>query len=97
MRHRYAKEIQPQRAHLTYVSDERWAVSVGDADPASTRSEQRRSRSWNDLIGRSPPRGSLELSGDAESFYLVIHITALHDDRIVFSRTWSDTVPREWA
>ena len=42
-------------------------------------------------------RGSLELSGDAESFYLVIHITALHDDRIVFSRTWSDTVPREWA
>ena len=35
VRHRYAKEIQPQRAHLTYVSDERWAVSVGDADPAS--------------------------------------------------------------
>jgi hypothetical protein len=42
-------------------------------------------------------RGSLELTGDADSFHLRIELTALHEDRVVFNRAWDDTVAREWA
>jgi hypothetical protein len=42
-------------------------------------------------------RGSLELSADAETFDLVIGLTALHDDEIVFTRTWEERIPRLWA
>jgi hypothetical protein len=42
-------------------------------------------------------RGSLELSADAGTFHLVIDLIALHDDEVVFNRTWNDTVPRVWA
>jgi hypothetical protein len=97
LRHRYAKELQPQRAGLTYVSDENWTVSVDDDDPASTRARAEAESIMERPGWKVSTRGSLELSGDSDSFHLVIHLTALHDDRVVFSRTWTDTVPREWA
>jgi putative CocE/NonD family hydrolase len=96
-RHRYSSEIQPERADLSLISDETWTVSVDDDDPASTRV-----RSDALLIMERPgwkvsTRGSMELTADADSFHLNIDLTALHDDRVVFTRTWVDTVPREWA
>jgi hypothetical protein len=42
-------------------------------------------------------RGSLELSADGEAFSLVIDLTALHDDEVVFTRTWKERIPRERA
>jgi hypothetical protein len=42
-------------------------------------------------------RGSLELSADADTFLLSIDLTALHDGEVVFSRVWTDQVPRDWA
>ncbi|HEX2405338.1 MAG TPA: CocE/NonD family hydrolase, partial [Acidimicrobiia bacterium] len=96
-RHRYAKEVQPQRAGLTYVSDENWTVSVDDDDPSSTRARAEAESTMERPGWKVATRGSLELSGDSDSFYLVIHLTALLDDQVVFSRTWSETVPREWA
>jgi hypothetical protein len=42
-------------------------------------------------------RGRLELTADPEAFHLVIDLTALHDDKVVFTRTWEDRIDRIWA
>ena len=39
----------------------------------------------------------VELTGDAANFRLVIVLSADHDDREVFTRTWDETIPRQWA
>jgi uncharacterized protein len=97
VRYRHAREFQPQRAGLTYASDENWTVSVEDDDPASTRVRAEAESVMERPGWKVSTRGSLELSGDSDLFQLVIHLAASHDDRIVFSRTWTDKVPREWA
>jgi putative CocE/NonD family hydrolase len=96
-RKRSSSELQPERSDLTLTSDETWTVSVDDHDPASTRArsdaEVRMERpGW--AVGT---KGSLELTADAETFYLSIELTAIHDGETVFSRTWTDEIPREWA
>jgi predicted acyl esterase len=96
-RHRFSTEIQPERADLSCTSDERWTVGVADDDPATTRV-----RADGELIMERPgwkvtTRGSLELSADGEAFSLVIDLTALHDDEVVFTRTWKERIPRERA
>ncbi len=96
-RHRYSREFQPERADLTYSSDEKWSVSVDDDDPASTRVQSDVESTMERPGWKVTTRGSLELSGDADSFHLKIELTALLDDRVVFTRAWDDSVPREWA
>jgi hypothetical protein len=96
-RHRYSREFQPQRADLTYTSEENWSVSVDDDDPASTRVRSNAESTMERPGWKVTTRGSLELSGDADTFHLMIELTALHDDRVVFTRAWDDSVPREWA
>jgi len=96
-RKRRSREHQPARADLTYTSDETWAISVEDDDPASTRV-----RSAAEVRMERPgwavtTMGSLEISSDADDFYLSIGLTALHNGEVVFSRTWDDRIPREWA
>jgi hypothetical protein len=96
-RHRLSSEHQPERSDLSYLSDETWTISVDDDDPATTRvradGEVKMERpGWNVTT-----RGSLELSADVEAFHLVIGLTALHDDEVVFTRTWEDRIPRVWA
>jgi hypothetical protein len=96
-RTRHSREHQPARGDLTYASDETWAISVEDDDPASTRvrsdAEVRMERpGW-----AVATKGSLELSSDADNFYLSIGLTALHDGEVVFSRTWTDRIARQWA
>ena len=46
---------------------------------------------------RVTTRGRLRLSADAAMFHLVIDLTALHDDEVVFTRSWEDDIPRVWA
>jgi hypothetical protein len=96
-RKRSSREHQPARADLTYSSDETWAISVEDDDPASTRvrsdAEVRMERpGW-----AVTTKGTLELSSDADNFYLSIGLTALQEGEVVFSRTWTDAIAREWA
>jgi predicted acyl esterase len=96
-RKRSSTEYQPERAELTMTSEETWTISVADDDPASTRV-----RSLAQVEMRRPDwavatKGSLELSADADYFHLSIGLTALHDGEVVFSRTCTDDVPREWA
>jgi len=96
-RTRSSTEHQPERGNLKLTSDEAWVISVADDDPASTRV-----RSDAEVTMQRPgwhvaTRGSLELSADADTFHLSIDLTALHDGEVVFSRVWTDQVPRDWA
>jgi hypothetical protein len=96
-RHRFSIEHQPERDDLTYASDETWTIEVADDDPSTTRV-----KADGEVIMERPgwkvaTRGSLELTADAESFNLVIDLTALHEDEVVFNRTWEDRIPRVWA
>jgi predicted acyl esterase len=97
LRRRSSRDHMPERADLTYVSDETWTISVEDDDPASTRvrsdGEVRMERpGWSVAT-----RESLDLSADAHDFFLTIDVAAFHDGEEVFSRTWEDRVPRQWA
>jgi putative CocE/NonD family hydrolase len=96
-RTRSSTEFQPERADLALTSEETWTISVDDDDPASTRVRSEA------VVGMARPgwavttRGSLELSADAGFFHLEIDLTALHGDAVVFSKTWTEHIPREWA
>jgi hypothetical protein len=96
-RHRFSTEHQPERDDLTYTSDEAWTIGVADYDPSSTRV-----RADGEVVMERPgwkvaTRGRLELTADPEAFHLVIDLTALHDDKVVFTRTWEDRIDRIWA
>ncbi len=96
-RRRRSTEHHPDRAELDYRSDETWAISVDDDDPATTTV-----RSDGEVTLERPgwsvtTRGGLDLTGDAESFHLTIRLTAEHDGAEVFSRVWEETIPRQWA
>jgi predicted acyl esterase len=96
-RHRFSTESQPERDGLIVTSDETWAISVEDDDPATTHVRADGVLSMERSGWKVTTRGSLELSADAETFDLVIGLTALHDDEIVFTRTWEERIPRLWA
>jgi hypothetical protein len=96
-RHRFSAEHQPERRDLTYTSDETWMISVEDDDPSTTRVRADGEVTMERPGWKVTTRGSLELSADAETFHLAIALTALHDDEVVFNRTWKDRVPRVWA
>jgi hypothetical protein len=96
-RHRHSRQELPERSGLAYDSDETWTVSVDEHDPTSTRA-----RSDGEVTMERPgwkvaTRGSLELTGDQHEFHLAIVVSAYHDDRMVFTRAWKDSIPREWA
>ncbi len=96
-RDRFSFERMPARGDLSCSSDETWTIIVEDEDPASTRvrsdGEVRMERPGWSVVTRM----HLDLSADAEDFHLSIGLTALHDGAIVFSKTWEDRIPREWA
>jgi hypothetical protein len=96
-RHRFSAEHQPERSGLSYTSDETWMIGVDDDDPSTTRVRAEGEVTMERPGWKVTTQGSLELSADAEEFHLVIDLTALHDDQVVFNRTWTDTVPRVWA
>lgn len=96
-RHRFSTENQPERAGLTYSSDETWIISVDDDDPATTRVRADGEVTMERPGWKVTTRGSLELSSVAGAFDLVIGLTALHDDEVVFTKTWEDRIPRVWA
>jgi putative CocE/NonD family hydrolase len=96
-RHRFSTEHQPERGDLIYTSDEKWAISVDDDDPSTTRVRAESEVIMERSGWKVATRGSLELSADAHSFELVIGLTALHGDKPVFTRTWEDRIPRVWA
>jgi hypothetical protein len=96
-RERRSTESMPERGDLALVSDEKWSVSVSDDDPATTRVRSDAEVQMSRPDWAVTTRGSLELTADADAFHLKIGLTALHNDEVVFSRTWVEDVPREWA
>jgi predicted acyl esterase len=90
-------EEQPDRAELRYESQQRWEVSVTDNDPASTRvwsvNEIHLDRpGWS--VGTI---GTLDLSGDADSFLLRVELKAMNDGAQFWQRVWEERIPREWS
>ncbi|HSK05976.1 MAG TPA: CocE/NonD family hydrolase C-terminal non-catalytic domain-containing protein, partial [Acidimicrobiia bacterium] len=96
-RHRYSHQRQPERAGLSYTSDETWSISVSEDEPTSTRVRSDGVVTMERAGWKVATRGSLQLTADDSSFRLVIVLGADHDDRVVFTRTWDETIPREWA
>jgi hypothetical protein len=96
-RHRFSIEHQPARDDLTYTSDETWTIAVEDDDPSTTRVRADGEVVMQRQGWKVATRGGLELTADAAAFHLVIELTALHDDVVVFNRTWKDRIPRVWA
>jgi hypothetical protein len=96
-RHRYSHQEQPERAGLSYTSDETWSISVSENDPTSTRARSDGEVTIQRAGWKVTTRGSLELTGDDANFRLVVVLSADHDDRLVFTKTWDETIPREWA
>jgi len=96
-RERSSTERIPHRDHLRYASQEKWTIRVDDDEPASLRV-----RSDAEVEMQRPgwsvsTTGHLDLSADADHFYLSIGLVARHNGEIVFSRDWDDRVRREWA
>ena len=96
-RKRSSTEHQPERADLTLISDQTWMIGVDTDDPASTRVRSDAEARMERAGWAVATKGSLRLSADADNFYLSIDLTAMHDGKVVFARTWIDEVPREWA
>jgi putative CocE/NonD family hydrolase len=96
-RRRSSTETQPERDDLTIASDETWSIAVDEDDPATTRVRADGEVTMERPGWKVATRGTFELSADAGEFHLVIGLTALHDDAVVFTRTWEDRVPRVWA
>jgi putative CocE/NonD family hydrolase len=96
-RHRFSTEHQPERDDLTYTSDETWTIGVEDDEPSTTRVRADGEVVMERSGWKVATRGGLELTADADAFHLVIELTALHDDELVFNRTWKDRIPRVWA
>lgn len=90
-------ERQPTRRDLVYASDQEWTIRVEDEDPASIRArsvaEMRLERpGWSVTT-----RGSLEISGDADTFRLSIELAASLDGTEVFHRRWAEEIARRWV
>ena len=86
-------EVQPD---LTYDTDQRWTVTVGDDDPASTRAHTvshaaLRRPGWDVSV-----QGSIEIEG-GDDFEVTVELAARLDGTEVFRRSWSERVPRVWA
>ena len=91
------RELQPDRVDLVYDSRHSIEVTVADDDPTSLRA-----RSTADVSLRRPgwdvrTIGDVEMTADVGSFHLTIGLTAHHDGAAVWSRTWREAIPREWA
>jgi len=90
-------EEQPERAELTYRSNQQWEIVVGDDDPSSTRVWSRNEVNLERPGWRVGTIGSLEMTADEQAFRLIVELKALHDGVQIWERRWDEVIPREWA
>lgn len=90
---RGSAEAQPG---LVYEADQWWTVSVGDDDPATTRAQTHSSTSLHRPGWTVATEGELLIEG-RDQLEVTIRLTAHHNGEEVFQRTWTDTIPRQWA
>ena len=95
-RHRRTAELQPTRGDLVYTTEQSWTVSVDDDDPGSTAVQSTSELSLSRPGWKVDVRGSIAISG-RESFLVEIELSAHHDGVEIWSRAWSESIPRVWA
>jgi hypothetical protein len=86
-------ERQPD---LTYTTDQWWTVSVRDDDPATTQAQTVSIASLERPGWAVTTEGTIHIDG-GDDFEVTIELTAKHNGKEVFRRSWRDSIPRQWA
>jgi putative CocE/NonD family hydrolase len=87
---------QPDRAQLTYSSEQTWSVQVDERDPASTAVFSESVQGLSRPDWEVSTVGTVEITGD-DAYHIVIELGATYNGREVFWRRWSEDIPRVWA
>lgn len=90
-------ELQPERDGLFYDNRQCIEISVTEHDPSTVHASAQvdaalRRPGWDVATA-----GRVEVTGDATFFRLRVNLTARLNGEDVWSRTWHDMIPREWA
>ncbi len=96
-KHVVLSELQPERDDLVYDNRQWIEATVADDDPTSVRAHATAEVTLRRAGWEVRTTGTVDLTADADAFHLAIGVTATHDGVEVWSRTWNDDIPREWA
>lgn len=96
-KHVVLSELQPERDDLVYDNRQWIEASVADDDPTSVRAHATAEVTLRRAGWEVRTTGTVDMTADADAFHLTIGVTATHDGVEVWSRTWNDDIPRQWA
>ncbi len=95
-RHLSSAEFQPTRNNLTYTTDQSWTVQVENDDPGATAVEARSHLTLSRPGWEIKVDGSIVIEG-RESFVVHIELSASHNNKEIWTKTWDETIPRVWV
>ena len=94
-RRRGGTASMPERAGLTYQTDQHWTVTVLDEEPViEARTEARVALARDEWSVETI--GSIEITG-GDAFEIRVELAASHDGNEVFHRVWEESIPRRWV
>lgn len=90
-------ELQPDRRDLTYVFRQSIELSVDDTDPVTSRGHADVETSLARPGWEVAAVATVDVTADSTTLHLAIDLVASHQGAEVWSRRWSEDVPRVWA
>jgi len=85
----------PERAGLTYDTDQHWTVMVRDEEPViEARTEARVALARDGWSVETI--GSITITG-GPAFEISVELAANHNGNEVFRRVWEESIPRHWV
>jgi hypothetical protein len=72
-------------------------LDVDAVDPLATRAWARAVTSLERGDWKVATTGQVEITSDADAFYLVIDLEARSGDEVVHRHHWEEVVPRTWV
>ena len=96
-KHVVLSERQPERDDLVYDNRQSIEVTVAADDPTSVRAHATAQVTLRRPGWEVRTTGTVDMTADADVFHVTIGVTATHDGVEVWSRTYDDHIPREWA
>lgn len=91
------RQLQPARNHLVYANRQDIQLDVDAVDPLATRAWARAVTSLERGDWKVATTGQVEITSDADAFYLVIDLEARSGDEVVHRHHWEEVVPRTWV
>lgn len=89
-------EFQPTRNDLTYTTDQTWSVQVANDDPGTTAVEATSRLTLSRPGWDVEVDGSIAISG-RESLQVHIELSASHNQKEIWAKTWDETILRVWV